>query len=231
MNRLNKERTSKERIKTSDNKSDIYLSNFVANFYNDLEERTYKETIRVEQVNFNAYYCKENKLISRLDFEFVDLNYLIIKNGIKSHLLYLPRLRDLCYNQREEIYKDFALLLCNSYEEMEEVASGNKEREEVVRFIKSLGADNMFIDESIKREYERIDAEMAKEEEIAEAVKKATKKAKKQGLEQGIEQGEKKNKIEMIKALYSNGVSIDAIAKSAILSIDDVKQILKNNIC
>ncbi len=96
INHLDKERTSKERIKSSDNKSDVYLSNFVSNFYNDLESKKYKETIKVEQVNFNNYYCPENKLISKLDLEFVDLNHMIIKNSIKSHLLYLSRLKDLC---------------------------------------------------------------------------------------------------------------------------------------
>ena len=48
MNRIDKERTSKERIKSGDNKSDVCLSNFVANFYNDLEEKAYKEKISVE---------------------------------------------------------------------------------------------------------------------------------------------------------------------------------------
>lgn len=67
---------------------------------------------------------------------------MIIKNSIKSHLLYLSRLKDLCQNQKKEIYKDFALLLCNSYEKMEELARGNKEREEVVKLVKSLGADD-----------------------------------------------------------------------------------------
>lgn len=226
MNRIGKENSSKERIQTSDNKSDIYLGNYVANFYNDLKD-TYITAINVEQVNFNAFYCPENKLISRLDFEFVDLNYMIVKNNIKSHLLYLPRLRDLCYNQKEEKYKDYALLMSTSYEEMERIAKGDKEREAVVAFVKRLGADKMFINEALKREYERVDAELAKKEAINEAVDKATKEALEQGIEQGIEQGEEKKQIELIKSMYANGASVEFISNCTKIPIKELKSILK----
>ena len=43
------------------------------------------------------------------------------------------------------------------------------------------------------------------------------------GVLEGIEQGKEKTTIDLIKNMYANGVSIDIIAKSAKLSIDEVK--------
>ena len=119
----------------------------------------------------------------------------------------------------EEKYKDYALLMSTSYEEMEMLAQGNKEREAVVAFVKRLGVDKMFIDESIKREYERVDAELTKKEAVTQVFE--------EGYGKGIEQGKEENKIEMIKSMYTNKVSIKVIAKSAKISIKDVENILK----
>ncbi len=47
-----------------------------------------------------------------------------------------------------------------------------------------------------------------------------------QGIEKGIEQGEKNKQIEMIKALYKNGASLELISKSTNLSIDELRNIL-----
>ena len=56
------------------------------------------------------------------------------------------------------------------------------------------------------------------------------KKGKQEGIElgkqEGIELGKQENKIEMIINLYYNRVSVETIAKSANLSIDEVKKII-----
>ena len=46
------------------------------------------------------------------------------------------------------------------------------------------------------------------------------------GKQEGIELGKQENKIEMIINLYHNRVSVETIAKSANLSIDEVKKII-----
>lgn len=47
-----------------------------------------------------------------------------------------------------------------------------------------------------------------------------------QGVNIGLEQGREKERIEMIHELYKNGVSIDIIAKSTHLSIEEIENIL-----
>ncbi len=49
------------------------------------------------------------------------------------------------------------------------------------------------------------------------------------GFKKGLEQGILQNKQEMVISLYKNGVTLDIIAKSANLSIDEVKDIIKKN--
>ena len=123
----------------------------------------------------------------------------------------------------EEKYKDYALLMSTSYEEMEMLAQGNKEREAVVAFVKRLGVDKMFIDESIKREYERVDAELTKKEAVTQGFEEGYGK----GIEQGIEQGEEKKQIEIIKSMYENGASVEFISNCTKLPIKELKSILK----
>lgn len=46
------------------------------------------------------------------------------------------------------------------------------------------------------------------------------------GIEKGIDQGKKENTIELVKSFYANGVSIESIAKSSHLSVEEVKKII-----
>lgn len=218
MNRLSKENTSYKSIKMSENKSMIYLANIVANFYNELDNKN-ESDINAVQVNFNVYYCPYNKKIAKLNYELYDKEEKITKSGIKTHDLYLLRLRDLCYNELEEDKKDFVFLLCRDYEEREKLSSGDKEREETLKLVKKLERYDKFMCIIDREEYEKLIYESEKREAIEAAVSEA--------VEQGIEQGKQKNTIDMIKALFKNGASIELIAKSSKKPIKEIKNILE----
>lgn len=205
------------------NKSDIYLTNIVSSFYDNKKNADrYKSPIKVEQVNFNTFHCVENPLISRLDFEFVDKNYQISKDGIKSHHIYLPRMKELCYTENnQDIYKDFAIFMCESYEEMENLAIGNKEREEVVKFIKGLKGE---IDDMAIIRYDEYTEWM-----YHGNIQDERKKSKQEGISEGIEQGKQETLIASVVNFYKNGASKDLISKSLNISLEELETILKDH--
>lgn len=235
MNRLS-ERSSRQNKETVMNKSYIYLANYVNSFYNDLEEKSrYVEAIKVEQVNFNNFYCEENKLISELHFSFMDKNYEITKNGVKSHQIYLPRMKEMCYDEEEDIHNDFALLVCKSYEEMEIYIKGNKERQAVVKHLKKLGVDDEFMAVIDREEYNRIQQEITLNHEKELAIQKGLEEGKLKGRKEGIKEGRKegikegriKEKEDNIKSAYINGITdIDLLSKTFNISTSKVKEIL-----
>ncbi len=49
-----------------------------------------------------------------------------------------------------------------------------------------------------------------------------------EALKIGIEQGQQKKPIEVAKNLYNNGVSLELIAKSLKMTIEQVKEIIKD---
>lgn len=209
MNRALKEKSSKSSIKIAENKSLIYLTNITSNFYNELDEE-YKTEIDVKQVNLNAYYCPYDKDVEKLCFELYEKVAKITKKGIKEYDLYLPRIRDLCYNERDENKKDYALLMSRTDEERIKLSKDNKERLETVKLFNSLRKEDDFMAIIDREKYEKI-------------------LWQNEGKEEGIEQGKKETIIDMIKAMYQNEISIKLIAKSTKMSIKDVKSILELN--
>lgn len=229
MNRIAEEKSALSSIKIAENKSLIYLANIIANFYNELEEE-YKTPIDVTQVNFNAYYCPYDKEASILCFELYEKVAKISKKGIKEYDLYLPRKRELCYNELKEEEKDYALLMSKTDEERKLLSVGNKEREEVVKLFNNLRKDDEFMATIIDREkYERILFENQMREEIKEVLKEEQKEREKDIRKQCLEQGKKENAFDFIKSMYQNGISINLIAKSAKKSVKEIKSILEIN--
>ena len=203
-------------IKKVYNKNDVYLGHLVANFYKGIKkDKRYEKDIEIEQINLNCFYAPEGELIHRLDFEFVDLNHQITKKGVKSHQIYLPRIKELCYDnvseEDKEILKDLSMLVSESYEEMEQLAGTNRERKEVIKFLKDLSRDGeamAFIDiEAFKKSIERTRLEDA----TKQATKEGHDKGFEQGIKEGIEQGIEQNQKDIIKKIYSKNNSISRV--------------------
>ena len=50
-----------------------------------------------------------------------------------------------------------------------------------------------------------------------------------QGVKQGLEQGSKQKELEIAKAMLSDGDSIDKVSRITGLSIEEIKELSKNN--
>lgn len=55
-----------------------------------------------------------------------------------------------------------------------------------------------------------------------------TEEGRQEGLEQGLEQGSEKTKIEMIKSMYKNGITIEKIAKIAEMNTEEIEKLVES---
>ena len=154
-----------------------------------------------------------------------DIKNKLENKSIKIHDIYLPRMKELCYDNNE-IYLDFAMFMCTSFEEMEKYICGNKERKCVMENLK-----NFVLNENLPTyDYEEYLTALHKEveeEARAEGLAKGLEQGIAQGLEKGIAQGRAEERKENILMLYENSVSKEQISKSLNISIDQIDEILK----
>lgn len=224
---LNNAKDNLSSIQMALNKSLIYLSYYVTTFYDGVKmSDRYKKMIKVEQINLNSFHCEHNYLVERLDYKLTDATHGISESGIEYHHIYLPRMKELCYNTDIDIYKDFAILMCETYEEMEELAYKNRGRLALINMLKSLGRDDEFMTVIDKVEYEKLVHEAEKEDMKELGFDEGHKEGIEQGIEQGIKQGEEETQTMFIKSMATNNIEISEIAKIANMSIEEVQKII-----
>lgn len=218
------------------NKSLVYLSYYITTYYDNDKDNKYKKPIKVEQINLNNFHCPEGYQIERLDYKFTDTTNEISFEGIEYHHIYLPRMKEICYSNTKvnDIYKDYAMLLCKSYEEMESLAGSDPARLAFIKMLKMLGRDGKMIDALRRREDELL---IEKREAHEKGLKEGKEEGKEQGiqegiqegLQEGIQEGIEQNKRKMIISMKANDISIEKIAKIAEISVDDVNKILESS--
>lgn len=208
-------------IREAMNKSMIYLSYYITTYYDTDKDNMYKYPIKVEQINFNNFHCSEGYQIEKLDYKFTDSTNKVSEEGIEYHHIYLPRMKEICYSgvKENDIYKDFAMLLCKSYEEMEELAGKDKGRRALIRMLKMLGSEEGMIDAARREADNILLARYDAEEEGLE-------KGRAEGIEQGFVQGIEQTKREMIISMHEDNVPLEKISKYANISVDEVNKIL-----
>ncbi len=200
------------------NKNDSYIYKLAGEFYSGMENSDkYKMEIDVEQVNINGFLNRTKKSVAISHYVSRDLENDLIRKGIKFHDVYLPNIKEMCYDGCDEIYKDLAMFTAKSYEEMESLAKGNKERETIMKELKRLGSDEEFVDLYDHDEFDEILLQSYKDDARAEG--------RAEGIAEGIEQGKLIQQIEIAKNLKAIGMSIEEIATSCNLSFEEVNNI------
>lgn len=212
-------------------KNDAYLNKLKMTMYKAGE--SYYKAGQVIQINFNEFYhFKEKKDIYKFMFREEETHELDEDSTVKYHVCLL-NIWDRCYNEdikKLTRFERFCLILkAETKEYAKKVAGDDEVMGNIVDEIARLSLDNTMIglynaeieEEKIKRT--RIEA--ATQEGLEIGIKKGIEQGLKQGIEQGIEQG-RQEKIAMIKSLYELGTSLDTIALSSKLSVEEIKDIL-----
>lgn len=123
------------------------------------------------------------------------------------------------------------MFTAKNYEEMAEIAKGNREREAVMKELQRLGSDPEFVDYYDHDEFEEINKRALERDAIAKGLEQGIEQGIQQGLEQGIQQGisqgiEQKQK-DIIKKMFKSGMSITKIASILELSSSEIEKCLK----
>ncbi|ANN35795.1 ATPase (plasmid) [Bacillus thuringiensis serovar coreanensis] len=154
---------------------------------------------------------------------------LRICDDIEIHSIELPKLiaqwRDAQVNPWQDTLARWLLLLAanedqNLTDTLEAIAL--EQDETLQKAIQKW--DNMSHNQQFRREYEAREKVLLDEKAaVAHAEKKGIEKGRKEGIEQGIEQG----KIQLIRGMHNNGVSIEDISKFTKISLEDIRRFLQ----
>lgn len=151
-----------------------------------------------ERLTKNKLWMEEYYLTGKND------NVIIAKNFISIFAFFLNHLDKAGIIELEEFFSLFKINKQNQMEFKTEIA-------------KEAYTMLMEINEDTKK---KILAQAIEDKELNERSEKYYIK------QEGIELGIKQEKIQMIKSLYQNGVSLELISKSSGLSIDEIKEII-----
>ena len=181
-------------------KNHSYLYRIAGNQFNKGEK--YKK-YKVIQINFNNTFCTIDHNIGIATFEFQDKENNMIIEEIKDYEVYLPKYKDICYNNDNEKEMMLALFTATSYEEMRNIANGNKEALKIVEELERLSEDKYFgalYDNTVVQ-------------------RKLENSAFDLGEQKGIEIGKEEGKIESTMSLIKNNFPKEEIIK--LLSISE----------
>ena len=113
--------------------------------------------------------------------------------------------------------------------------SNRKEKQEYLKLLAETEAGIMNAQESLDS-ISQSEAEWIRETAYWDAVSNrktiigtAERRGLKQGMEKGLQQGIQQTKIETARNLKNNGVSIEIIAKSLDMTLEQVQEIVNNN--
>lgn len=196
-------------------KNDTYIYILAGNTYAGVKkEEKYKFAIDVEQININNYFNRENRNIAQNSYVLADRENNLIREGIKIHELYLPKIKEICYDSSNELYKDLAMFKAQSYEELEEIAKGDKEREAVVADLKKLGSDAEFVDYYDHDEFQEI--RMMHELEDA----------RNEGMAEGHAVGLIEERVSVINKMLSKGKTFEEISDLLDISVEKIQELI-----
>ena len=214
--------------KITSNKNISYLFKIAGEFYSNMHKNKYISDIHVEQVNLNGFY-HDIKDIAIADYKLYDIKNKLENKSIRIHNIYLPRMKEMCYDNNE-IYLDFAMFMCNSFDEMEKYICGNKERKSVMDDLKNFVLNENLPTYDYGEYIEALHKEVA-EEARAEGLAKGLAEGREKGLEQGIEQGQKQGQkqgiIDAALKMIKNGISLEKTSQILEIDINKLKSLTK----
>ena len=142
-------------------------------------------------------------------------------------------MKEMCYDNNE-IYLDFAMFMCNSFDEMEKYICGNKERKSVMDDLKNFVLNENLPTYDYGEYIEALHKEVAEEARaeglakgLAEGREKGLAEGREKGLEQGQKQGQKQGIIDAALKMIKNGISLEKTSQILEIDINKLKSLTK----
>ncbi len=207
--------------KTTSNKNISYLFKIAGEFYSGKGDEKYNYDIHVEQVNLNGFY-HEMKDIAIADYKLYDVKNNLENKSIKIHDIFLPRIKELCYDNNE-IYLDCAMFMCSSFKEMEKYIRGNKERKSVMETLEHFVLNKNLPTYDYGEYLECLHKEVARD-----ARAEGLAEGKAEGLAEGHAAGMEDGKIDSALKMINSGMSVEEVSKILELDIKKIRAIIKD---
>lgn len=185
------------------NKSYQYLYRLAGNAYEVGDN--YSDDITVKLIAFNNFiidWLPKNVNIANFKMTTDLDNFKYSRKEIESFEIYLPRYKKMRYNTLKDYEIPLAMFNTKSFEEIKQIARSNLDFE-IISELERLSMDNEFL---IDYNNEKV-------------FNKMINSAKYVGIEQA--------KIEVIKKMYDDNMSLELIAKYTDLSLEKVQEIIK----
>ena len=170
-------------------------------------------------INFNNSKYKNDKEAISVGYDLINEKYNDVIDDIKVYDIYLESLGNVRYNGSNEKETYLAMFRAESFEEMRNIANGNKEALKVVEELERLSENDEF----------RIlyDAEKMRRKEINSARLDGYDDGYNNGYGSGYDAGAKEKGIEIAKNFLKNGVSPNIVSKNTGLSAEEVNKLLE----
>ena len=175
--------------------------------------------MRTILINFNNSKYKNDKEAISVGYDLRNEKYNDVIDEIKIYDIYLESLENVRYNGGNEKETYLAMFRAESFEEMRNIANGNKEALKVVEELERLSENDEF----------RIlyDAEKMRRKEINSARLDGYDDGYNNGYGSGYDAGAKEKGIEIAKSFLKNGVSPNIVSESTGLSAEEVNKLLE----
>ena len=209
------------------NRNFMYACKIVLSVFRKTED--YIKKFKVVQININDTICPLDSEIESTTLMLKDNKNDIVDERLVIHNLYLGKYKKSTYNKLYEMEKNLAMLVCDSIEEMEKLANGDKLREKIMSEYKRKISKEEFLEALFDPEWDRqciINSEkiLAREEGLKEGLEEGRAEGIAEGRKEGIEQG-----IEQVaRSLLNANMPVEEISKHTKLSIQELESI-KNN--
>lgn len=205
-----------------------------------------KKVIVIDILNFNYYKRNSYHSVAKMKFEdsskdeIVDMGYkdedLYSTNYIEMHVIELPKFKKKNPDIHTKL-EQWLWLFIGGEEKVKKASKVNKEIEKINKKLASMSLSREernnyeFRLKAIRDEISAIDYATKKglEKGLREGRKKGMQQGMQQGIQQGIQQGEKRAKIDMIKEMLKNNISIDKIEKITKFTKEEIKEIKEDN--
>lgn len=175
--------------------------------------------MRTILINFNNSKYKNDKEAISVGYDLRNEKYNDVIDEIKIYDIYLESLENVRYNGSNEKETYLTMFRAESFEEMRDIANGNKEALKVVEELERLSENDEF-----KILY---DAEKMRRKEINSARLDGYDDGYNNGYGSGYDAGAKEKGIEIAKNLLNIGTSNEDIMKVTGLSVEELEELKK----
>ena len=183
----------------------------------------------VYQVNLNNFEFEGHDAFIE-EYGIRDNKGVLLTDKINIINIYLPKLKEICYNKDiNELERLLLLLVETKIEKSKEIAKGNKVMEEYVKEAVDASSDEEIVglydrelhEERMKNTLIREERERAREEGINEGIKQGIEKGYSSGKEDGILE---EKKI-VARNMLNKGMTTNLISEITCLTIEEINNL------